>query len=592
MRCSVFLFFIALNAGQVFAQAPQPTVEKAHLEGQITNLAGEPLKKAAVRLQGTFTSTPTTNTGAAPAMPTAYTSESDAAGHFVFEEVEPGRYTLSAERTGYVRSSYGARSASSPPTVMNLAAGQKMTGISVKLTPQGIISGKITDEDGDPVERAQVMILQWRYQNGQRALMPSGTASMTLADGSFQISGLAEGRYYLSAADLRQSIISMGPAEQPGRKGPQESYVTTYYPNGTDVANAVPVNVASGAEVHGIEIRLQKARVFRVHGKLVGGGPFNNAAMQLIPNGDGMGMFAAIFSGSPMSVVRTDGTFDFPRALPGTYLIRSQVLRMNNDATTPLYAYHVITVSNANIDDLEVPVMPPSELSGKVTIEGQDQQQKQQNDAARSTAAGSQAPTARPTVGLIPSQFSPGSNAVTAQSSDDGTFRLKNIGPDKYRINVNGLPAGTYVKQIRYGGQDVGKSVLDATSGASGELHVLLSPDAADLSGVVHNSKGDVMPGVTVNLWEPATANTLPEELLNRATVADQNGNFQMRNPPPGEYRVAAWETFDSNLQDPQFRAKFESQAATVKLAASAHANVDAPGISQEAIDVESAKLK
>src|SRR5437763_4130769 len=115
MRCSAFIALLALNTGQVFAQAPagaQAPVEKARVEGLITNLTGDPLKKAVVRLQGNFTA-PTGTTGTPPAPPTAYTSETDAAGHFVFEDVDPGRYALSAERSGYVRAIYGARSASS-----------------------------------------------------------------------------------------------------------------------------------------------------------------------------------------------------------------------------------------------------------------------------------------------------------------------------------------------------------------------------------------------------------------------------------------------------------------------------------------------
>jgi len=55
---------------------------------------------------------------------------------------------------------------------------------------------------------------------------------------------------------------------------------------------------------------------------------------------------------------------------------------------------------------------------------------------------------------------------------------------------------------------------------------------------------------------------------------------------------LAAGEQSNTNLQVPQFRAKFEGQAATVKLTASAHTTNDAPLISQEAIEVEAAKLR
>ena len=526
-------------------------------------------------------------------MPTSYTSTSDAAGHFVFEEVEPGRYTLSAERSGYVRGNYGARSNASVATPLALSAGQKMTGISFKLTPQGIISGRITDEDGDPVTRSQVMVYQSRYQNGRRTLSMAGNSSNTLADGTFQIAGLAAGRYYLSAQDLQMMIVN-GPNEQPGRKGPEDSYVTTYYPNATDLSSAAPIDVTAGTEVRGIEIRLQRARVFRVHGRVTGVSPVSNMSLQLVPMDSGDPM-TALFSGRSMSAARPDGTFDFQHVLPGTYVIRSQMIRTSNTDTgpaTPLYAHQVVTVSNANIDNLEVPLVPGGEITGSITIEGREQQQQQSNDSAKSAASGAQTTTSRPTVALFPLQPAPGANAANAQSNDDGTFRIKNIGPEQYRVNVNGLPAGTYVKSILYGGRDVTKSSLDGTSGLSGTLNILLSPDAADLSGVARNSKGEVVAGLTLSLWEPAAANVLPEALVFRMGVTDQNGNFQFRGLPPAEYRVAAWEASGPNIQDPQFRGKFESQTVTVKLAASAHGNADVTAISQEAFDVESAKLQ
>src|SRR6202043_3283986 len=91
--------------------------------------------------------------------------------------------------------------------------------------------------------------------------------SQVQADGTFVIGSLAAGRYYLSATDNRGNY--MDDAERPGRKGPEEGYVTTYFPNAIDAAAAAPIEIAAGAELRGIEIRLRKARVFRIRGKVV-----------------------------------------------------------------------------------------------------------------------------------------------------------------------------------------------------------------------------------------------------------------------------------------------------------------------------------
>lgn len=587
MQCSTLaLFLTGIALG--LAQAPPATqTEKAHVEGQITNAGGEPLKKAMVRLQGTFTSQPPV--AGMPVLPTSYTSETDAAGHFVFEEVDPGRYTLSAERTGYVRTAYGARSTSSPAIPVNLAAGQKLTGLSIKLTPQGTITGRVLDEDGDPVGRAQVMVSRMQYQNGRKALMPAGSAS-SLPDGTYQVFGLAAGRYYLNANDVQSGIV-VGQNELPGRKGPQETLVATYYPNALDLSSATPIDITPGSDMRGIDIRLQKARVFRVRGKVIGAGPSNGTfALQLVSQ-DSMDMIQLL--NRMMNIVRPDGSFDFPRVLPGTYTIRAQNVRVNSDQgpSTPLFCNQVITVSDANLENVEVVLAPGGEISGTIRMEGRDQDQQQRNDAAKASATGAaSSPAVRTMVLLSPVQLGMGGSST--QAKDDGTFQIKNIAPDKYNVVVNGLPAGAYLKSVRYGGQDVTRTTLDLTSGASGQLDVLLSPDAADIAGVVHNSKGETIPSTMIGLWESGATDTGGRTPFYRTAMSDQNGNFQLKNLPPGEYKVAAWEVSDSFLQDPSFRAKFESQAATVKVGASAHGNTDLTLISQEAIEVEAAKLR
>ncbi len=449
--------------------------------------------------------------GPAPRCPPPTPPRSDAAGNFVFDDVEPGRYTLSAERAGYVRGAHGPRPNAATPLV--LAAGQKLTGISIKLAPEGVISGKITDEDGDPVARAQVMLYQSRYLNGRRTMTLAGSAVNTAADGTYQITGLVGGRYYLSAQDL-QGFVLNGPSEAPGSKGPEMTYVATFYPNGTDPTSAVGIDVASGNEVRGIEVRLQKVRIFRVRGR-IDATQVANTALSLVPQDSPDAML--ITQARPTSQIRPDGTFDFERVPAGTYMIRSQGFRSNSEQGqgTQLYSRQLVTVSTSNVDNVEVRLIPGSDIAGKITVEGQ------------TSASGAPSPTARPAVQIFPLQ--PGfSGNVGAQSNPDGTFIMKNVPPDIYRVALNGLPAGTYVKTIRFGGADVTKAAFDTSTGSSGEIDILLSPEAADLSGVARNSKGDAVAGVTVTLWEPGTPNTLPDALVNRSATTDQEWTFSV----------------------------------------------------------------
>src|SRR5882724_6155329 len=77
------------------ASTPNPDKPKevSRIEGRVTNLAtGEPLRKATLRLRGT--AMPVTSN---PADIPSFTSTTDNEGKFVFEDIEPGRYSLMAE---------------------------------------------------------------------------------------------------------------------------------------------------------------------------------------------------------------------------------------------------------------------------------------------------------------------------------------------------------------------------------------------------------------------------------------------------------------------------------------------------------------
>lgn len=171
--------------------------------------------------------------------------------------------------------------------------------------------------------------------------------------------------------------------------------------------------------------------------------------------------------------------------------------------------------------------------------------------------------------------------------NDDGTFRIQNVGPDNYRVQVNNLPDGTYLKSIHLAGEDITKSGLDMTSGSSAQLEVLLSPNASDVSGVVHRENGDSATGVRVTLWSPSDP-----DLLKTANT-DQNGAFKIRNLGPGEYRIAAWEDAEFGLsQDPDFRTRFDSRATTMKLSENEHETTEVKLIGKEDSDAEAQKVK
>jgi protocatechuate 3,4-dioxygenase beta subunit len=542
--------------------------EKSKVEGRVTSLAtGEPVRKATLRLRGAMTAQPV-NAADIP----AYQSITDNEGKFLFEDIDPGRYTLMAERAGFVRQTYGASSPTRPGTLLTLDPGQHLKDLVFKLTPQGVITGKAGDEDGDPLPNISVQVYRQAYVRGKKQLQQTGSA-MANAEGVFTVANLAPGRYYLSASDTR--VMMPGMRERQGRRGPEEGYVPTYYPNATDPSAAAAIDVAAGAEVRGIEIRLRKTRVFHIAGKVVSPGTLQNTMLMLTPRNPSSG--SVNFFRPTMSMVRGDGGFEFGNVQPGTYVIQNQPTGMNNTESAPLVVRHEVTIGDESIEDLVLSMAPGPEIKGTFKTEGADPK-------APAT------PAVRPRITLMVTEGM-SFNTPQAQANDDGTFQLRGIAPNKYMVNVFGLPDGTYVKSVRFGGQEVLSAGLDLTSGSGGTIEITLSANAADVSGVVRDSKGSAVKGVQVTLWNPTAAPTGVYEPPKFANT-DQNGAFRIRNLAPGQYKIVAWEDIEPGLsQDPGFRSHFESQASSVTLRDNSHESVEVKVVPKEAIDAEIAKL-
>src|SRR5579862_2727642 len=264
---------------------PQPE-KKTRLEGRVVGLNGEAVRKATVRLQA--------NGQPAAAQPpsAALSKNSDDTGKFAFEDVPAGRYTLISEKVGFLTQRYGARSENGPGVPLNVVAGTETKGLELKMTPQGVITGRVADEDGDPIAGAQVSVARYGYSNGHRQLIQTGGALSALASGAamspanalamltgggsagtsddqgnFRIVNLAPGRYYVSANPQGASAL-LNLVQAPAGGGPSEPIsITTYYPNSPDAQGAAPVDVAGGSEMSGINIRVRKQKVYSIRGK-------------------------------------------------------------------------------------------------------------------------------------------------------------------------------------------------------------------------------------------------------------------------------------------------------------------------------------
>ncbi len=553
MRWCLFLLLPELLP----AQSTPAAATTARLEGQVLSQAGEPLRKAKVWLRPSGSSRQNTE---------VYSDTSDANGNFVFDAVPPGSYYLSAERIGFLTENYGARTANpGRGTVLTLAAGQAVKDLTFKLSPQGVISGRVVDSDGDPLQGFQVRVMKMFRMRGQSRLSVTGGAP-TNDQGEFRIANLSPGTYY-AVADNPSSRTFNTETVQRARAPNRQANVSTYYPSGLDASSATPVEITPGSEIRGIEIQMRSEAVYSIRGVVTDaatGKPVAanlNARSKLNPEfGLGMGLTNS----------KEDGTFELRNLLPGAYVVAAG---MNNPGAG--VASEEITITDSDVAGVKMTLTQGTTMTGTIKVEGADPKAPKN--------------LTRCTIMLLPTDGS--IRAPSAQPTEDGTFELRGVVPGKYVVAIYNMPDGMYLKSVRASGQDAARTMIDLTSGVSGTLDILVSPHGAEISGTVKTDDGDALPGAQVTVWPKEVR---PDDVLIGGSVftTDQNGDFHVTGLAPGDYFVAAWEELEQGLGDDiDFLRHFTSQAVAVTLEEGAHQTAQPKLISREAAAAEAAKL-
>jgi hypothetical protein len=258
-----------------------------------------------------------------------------------------------------------------------------------------------------------------------------------------------------------------------------------------------------------------------------------------------------------------DGSFEITGITPGQWLLRAVGEGAGGGLGLVNATSETVTVVDRHIDGLLVSLAPPRELAGTITVERQESVSLK---AIQVTLDGQDA----------------GKEGGHATAGEDGKFTVQALMADHYRVLVSGAPGNTYVKSIRYGGDEVTEDGVDLSGGGgSGSLDIKLSPNGAEVGGTVAANDGKPMPGVTVALIPDSRRYS-----LFQSGVTDQTGAFRFHAVPPGDYKMLAWEDVVPGAWcDPEFLKPFESQAQPVSVKEN-----DRPTMALKAIPAEAKK--
>ncbi len=526
MKCIMILLSAALtmNAFQEKQQEQaKPAVEekKASIEGTVLDAAsGSPLKNVSVM------SLPAASGGSRTSATT------DESGHYVLKDLDAGKYMVLARHPRHVLQMYGSRGRPMGGTPLSLAAGQALKGIDFKLQPNAVISGKVVDEENEPLKDVSVSALASVYQRGRRQYAPTGGMANTNDLGEFRISNVVAGKYLVLA------IPRMQGGGTPAVDGTEPAYLPTYYPNSPDASGAAPVTVTAGTEAGGTDIRLIKTKAVRVRGKVLGTTAGQRLYVQLSQKDGGM---PGMMSGRGAPVKPADGSFEITAVTPGSYVLHVR------DGSAPRSGGASVTleVGDKPISGVTVDFVLPPDVSGEIVFDG-EQSQKPTLKAQRVYLEAIEA-TSMPSMG---------------NADESGAFQLKAVSPGKYFVRMMPAPEGTYVSSVTLGGQRMADDGLEIPLGGGGKLEIKLRPGAAQVEGTVQDAEGQPVSGAWVALIPKSKSYP-----LHRLSGTDQKGAFSFKSVTPEDYLLLAVQDMEPGAHmDPEFVKRYESKGEKLTL--------------------------
>ncbi len=414
-------------AGTALAQVrarETPRVQFARIEGQVlSDFDDLPLRRAQVVLRPIEAGLTTIGV------------EGDDKGNFAVRDITPGRYTLLAQRDGYLATSTCLRGALRMPPIIAISSGQQITNLTFRLRPWAVLAGRVKFDDAEPAVGIRIDAYR-EYVNKGRRSFGLVTAARSNDRGEYRMHGLQPGAYFIAAVYEKAAPVQ-GYEEQPrtdaeGREVPVLTYTTTFYPNTVKLSEAVPVRVEYGQEVGGIDLFLRALRKVKVRGQVtsaLGGQILANAAIVLQ-------RLDAHNSGSLPAPARAvfdrEGHFEIRDVTPGPYLITAE----GADAGRRLVGRVAVTIAENDLENLELVVSSERSWIGQVRVEG-----------------GGRLDPRKALIATLEPRSEKGS--VVSAGVRNSSFECSVMPGETYDLYMQNLPDDFYISAIRVNGTDV-----------------------------------------------------------------------------------------------------------------------------------------
>lgn len=483
-------------------------------EGNVYSLAGtvvnsetwEPIRRAAVEISGQANRVTLT----------------DNAGHFEFDGLAEGRVLVGATKPGFSDEQgmpYGR-------TAVQVA--RDPSPVLLKITPAGVIAGRVTTLDAQPLEGFHLHVITKQNVNGQQIWLDCPFQAQTDENGDFRISSLPAGTYYIAVDQSQETTLSQ--RGLPNAR--QQGYAKVFYPGVSEFSVATPLELRPGREVEA-NLALAAEPIYQVSGGVSTQESLTPSLVFLRKNGEGYDFTQT----APMQ----EGKFQ--TKLPaGSYRVNGWTVNGVQLSTSG-----ASVVISSDSPDVHITMSPIASIQVEVQTEH----------------VGGSAQRSLPEQGGIPGMnLQLVSSAPLHRSTNwwrAPSGGIQNVEPGVYTVDIN--TAGQWwVKSVRCGGVDLLTDDLTVADGVQPPpIEVTLRDDAAAVGGTVVPAE-ETEPA-TVLLVQPRSHRNIIKALRT------MQGKFQFQGVPPGDYALFALDHADQlEYANPEVLNPYLSKAEHISL--------------------------
>ncbi len=454
-----------------------------------------------------------------------------------------------------------------PNGIQNLSQEPPGKDITISLTPEALVVGRVVLPSSEPSDQIQLEIYRRQVQDGRAHWISAGSVS-TRSNGEFRFAELSAGSYkLLTREELDRDPLTFDP------RGQQYGYPPVYFPNARDFDAAQTIQL-TGGQIFQADISLVKHAYYQI--KVAVANPVENVrGLGIVVSAQGhRGPGYALGYNSRDQMIEgllPDGNFTLEAASFGLNAASGQLN---------------ISVKGAAVEGPRMTLVP----NGAISVNVQEEFTFSENTSSERVVIHRGGPRHDVYVRLEPADDfgqERGAGMRNASGPADDALVIEGVQPGRYWVRVDASRG--FVASVTSGTTDLQHHLLVVgPGGSSAPIEITLRDSTAELDGTVEGMPGaqGTPPPVIQSARMAADGSfghvyfiPLPDssgEFKDIGVAPD--GKFGPRELSPGTYRVLAFDHREElEYRDPEAMRAYDAKGLLVRLVAGQKEHLQLP---------------